>query len=554
MCWRRGPAVAAWLLPSSVGGQPAPWQLQLSSSSAPLAASSAQVSFSRSTAVGLHAQTPGTEVEDRKPAPGTRKTVLLLYPNEGSPGFAEVSHMGKALSGASPSWPEAAEQLATRVRWDLGEPQLAELTAMSLAQLCLEASSAADAPHFDLVLGVDLAEGPPELCAQTVRSLLSSATSRLFITSTAARSVGPYWQSLTSLSGVSGDDLADAGFLGLKAKLGGYTEAAKIQSDIVDLWHRRTAEEAVYAMLVLIDGVTQPLPAMADQKPVPNMESLTRAIDKCPDQFRGCFTSPRCLQSLACISQCGLADQSCSYTCIVSYSSDEFTQFSLCALQKQNLLNSQIERPTTPRAVPMESFRGAPLTHDVAEGVLVGHFDPGAGRRHGWLVAAGSNPAYEQFALQYQLWYKGSAKNTFWYHPTFLVEGLDGQKIWRARDYRVRRKDTPGMWDFSVVDNGIISEERWHLLGADADLKWSVLFYVGVARKAGLSYRGCLVLTRDGEMPGPDQAEAVAAAIGRAGMKLWELEATSNPPVDPANPPPLIAPESQPAAPLLVPA
>jgi len=175
-------------------------------------------------------------------------------------------------------------------------------------------------------------------------------------------------------------------------------------------------------------------------------------------------------------------------------------------------------------------------------------------RRHSWLVTAGSNPAYEQFALQYQLWYKGSGRGAFWYHPTFLVEALDGQKIWRARDYRVRRKEVPGMWEFSVLDNGIISEEKWHLLGCDSDLTWLVLFYVGAARKAGLTYRGCLVLTRDGELPGPEALPGVEAAVARAGMELWELEATSNPPVDPANPPPLIAPETQPAAPLLVPA
>ena len=70
-----------------------------------------------------------------------------------------------------------------------------------------------------------------------------------------------------------------------------------------------------------------------------------------------------------------------------------------------------------------------------------------------------------------------------------------------------------------------------------------VSFKVGVARKAGLSYRGCrvaqvltwvdsqgLVLTPEGAMPGPEHADAVAAAIARADMKPWELEATSNPP------------------------
>jgi len=217
------------------------------------------------------------------------------------------------------------------------------------------------------------------------------------------------------------------------------------------------------------------------------------------------------------------------------------------------MLNSKIQQPTTPKAEPLSIFRGAPLTHEIAEDILVGHYDPEHGHKHSWLVAAGSNPAYEQFALQYQLWYKGSARRSFWYHPTFLVEALDGQKIWRSRDYRVRRAGPPGLWDFSVLDNGIISEERWHLLGADDDLEWLVLFYLGAARKAGLSYRGCLVLTRDGQMPESEAAaQGVKAAVARAGMKPWELEATNNPAVDPSNPPPLIAPETQPASPLLL--
>ena len=47
--------------------------------------------------------------------------VLLLHPGEGSPGFAEVPHMGSALTGSSPGWSEAAEQLVKRVQWDLGD-------------------------------------------------------------------------------------------------------------------------------------------------------------------------------------------------------------------------------------------------------------------------------------------------------------------------------------------------------------------------------------------------------------------------------------------------
>lgn len=458
--------------------------------------------------------------------------------------------MGSALTGGKPSWAQAAQQLVQRVRWDLGN-EAVEFRSMSIAELCQANKSL----HLEFILGVDLEREPPEECQDKIHEMLSRASSRMFITSSKDRNTCSFWSSETKVSGAGEEELSNPGPFGLQATLGGYQEAVKVRNDVIDLWHRRTAEEAVYAILLLIDSAVTSLPSMAAQRPVPTSETIGRAIDRCQDAFRNCFTQPRCLQSLACLSQCGLADQSCSYRCIVSYQSQAFTDFSLCALQKQNLLNSQIERPQTPRAKPLETFRGQPMTHELAENILVGHFDPGNNHRHSWLVAAGSNPAYEQFALQYQLWYKGSGRNTFWYHPTFLVEALDGAKIWRTRDYRVRRKETPGLWDFSVVDNGIISEkllkERWHLLGADDDLQWIVLFYVGAARKAGLSYRGCLVLTPEGEMPGPEHAEAISAAIARADMKPWELEATSNPPVDPANPPPLIAPESQEPIPLL---
>ena len=99
------------------------------------------------------------------------------------------------------------------------------------------------------------------------------------------------------------------------------------------------------------------------------------------------------------------------------------------------------------------------------------------------------------------------------------------------------------------------------------------------------------MLTPEGEMPSPEHAEvsgrvksyarsscvpckAISSAIARADMRPWELEATSNPPaqalvsrvqtmpqpltslahsaeVDPANPPPLIAPATQEAVAIL---
>eukprot|EP00951_Prasinocladus_malaysianus_P045253 scaffold599224_cov37-Prasinocladus_malaysianus.AAC.1 len=41
-----------------------------------------------------------------------------------------------------------------------------------------------------------------------------------------------------------------------------------------------------------------------------------------------------------------------------------------------------------------------------------------------WRVVAGKNPAYDYFPCQYQLFYKGMAKDSMWYDPTqqhFLI-------------------------------------------------------------------------------------------------------------------------------------
>lgn len=442
--------------------------------------------------------------------------------------------------------------MAKRVRWDLNNE--VELHVMSVADLCERAGGdGADALEgFSLVFGIDLVAPPPPGCADALRVALLQSPNRFFTSSSPDRQVDSFWRGMTALSGASAEQLEDSGPFGLSATIGGYADVAKLSATVAELWHRQTAEEAIYAMLVLIDGAVGPLSAIQIQKPVPTSDTIGNAVGKCQEQFRNCFTQPKCLQSLQCLASCGMADQACSYTCIVSYQSKAFTEFTLCALQKNNLLNSQVERPTTPEASPIEVFRGSPITHDIAEDILVGHYDPEAGKEFGWLVAAGSNPAYEQFASQHQLWYRGAARGSFWYRPTFLVSALDGRKIWRTRDYRVRRAGGPGLWDFSVLDNGIISEERWHLLGVDDDLKWLVLFYVGAAKRAGIFYRGCLVLTPDGSMPTDEKdVAAVEKAVQGAGMRLWEFEMCTNPPLDPSNPPPLIAPKTQAASPLL---
>lgn len=75
---------------------------------------------------------------------------------------------------------------------------------------------------------------------------------------------------------------------------------------------------------------------------------------------------------------------------------------------------------------------------------------------------------------------------------------LYGDHVWRRRHYRVRRAKIPGHFFFSVIDNGVSSNENWRILDCADDLSWAVLYYCGAASRAGTNYRGSLIVTKDG--------------------------------------------------------
>jgi len=184
----------------------------------------------------------------------------------------------------------------------------------------------------------------------------------------------------------------------------------------------------------------------------------------------------------------------------------------------------------------MTSFRGKPLTHEVAQSLFVGWFDS-AGFKDGadklpfsWRVFAGKNPAYDYFPCQYQLFYPGKAKDSLWYQPVFKVQTLPkGEEVWRDRLYRVRRGSIPGRFDFSVLDNGVTSKEKWSILDCDDSLEWCAFYYNGAAARAGLRYNGAVLVSKTGEWPNDVQANSrLVEALKRAGIEKWELSTVNN--------------------------
>ncbi|KAH7861168.1 hypothetical protein Vadar_022506 [Vaccinium darrowii] len=226
-------------------------------------------------------------------------------------------------------------------------------------------------------------------------------------------------------------------------------------------------------------------------------------------------------KALQCLNQCSPVDQVCNYQCIASYESPNLEEFSLCVLQKHNCLELDAKIPTKPHVPPMVKFRGEDLCHETAEDLFVGWL---GSLDWSWRVVAGQNPAYDQFPCQYQLFYRGKAKGSFWYEPVFQVRTLgDGKLVWRRRKYRVKRGKIPGTFNFSVLDNGVVSNEFWTIVDVSDDLSWGLFHYHGAARVAGQSYTGAVLVSPDGEYPNERESMKLVSALDRCGIKEWEL-------------------------------
>ena len=65
------------------------------------------------------------------------------------------------------------------------------------------------------------------------------------------------------------------------------------------------------------------------------------------------------------------------------------------------------------------------------------------------------------------------------------METIDGRNVWCKRHYGVRNEEVPGTFRFSVLDNGVTSDEFWTIVGAAEDLSWVVFHYAGAAGAVG---------------------------------------------------------------------
>ena len=194
----------------------------------------------------------------------------------------------------------------------------------------------------------------------------------------------------------------------MEAKLVPWGQANKdlrLMEQVTGLFDRKNHLDLLFLHLLLVDASGVRVPAVDINQDL-NLGNVWCIASNCK-QLLECYKNDRCKLSLDCIDACGLNDQVCTYTCIRSYQNDQFQLLARCMLHKHNCLGNDAVRPELPEVLPMTHFRGEPLTHDVAEAIMQGHYGEGEGKNR---TAGSLSPArtpHDHFPCQYQIWYRG---------------------------------------------------------------------------------------------------------------------------------------------------
>ncbi|XP_058005475.1 uncharacterized protein LOC110647583 [Hevea brasiliensis] len=277
-------------------------------------------------------------------------------------------------------------------------------------------------------------------------------------------------------------------------------ESREVVKTVSEAWERHNTDDIRFCLLVIINAYIRPVPVLKNLRSK-GFSTLNCMVKNCGPQMLNCLLDPNCRKALQCLNNCSPVDQ------------------------KNNCLELDARIPEKPYVPPMVKFRGEDMCHETAEDLFVGWL---GSLDWSWRVVAGQNPAYDQFPCQFQLFYRGKAKGSFWYEPVFQVQTLEGKMVWRRRKYRVKRGKVPGTFYFSVLDNGVVSNEFWTIVDVSDDFSWGLFHYSGAARVAGQSYTGAVLVSPDGAYPNEKERNRVVAALDKCGIKEWELYTVDN--------------------------
>lgn len=458
--------------------------------------------------------------------------VVFLLPTEGD---AVQSKFGSNSPVLSPTLAEAAAQLARKSTWFAdglvktavvqvpvaGDSELEESLLSTDVLIALGLSSESDISYASRVFE-QRRQREPLLRKRQCQFGLDCTTSLPVF-------VGPF----------------DPNRLALESTLIPWSEVAtgsRLHDQMLALFEKWNSDEFVFGLMLFlnqfsgsqVDWVKHSIDTSWEKGPVRNAQEIYAMVSKCGDCISRCVQDDSCRECLDQLTAVDTRDQVASYRTIVSYESELLKEFSFCILQKNNIFNCDASIPEIPQVPVLSTFRGKPLTEDVAKSILVGHLDEpealdGSQRSNlSWLVACGANEAYDKFPSQHQLFYSAVRGRDLWYDPVFRVQTLNDETVWCKRHYKVRSGKIAGTFRFSVLDNGITSNEFWTIVAVADDLSWIVFHYAGAAGAVGQRYLGGLLCTPDGTLPGEDQLKEVWPALKSAGIEPWELFVVDN--------------------------
>eukprot|EP00584_Thalassiosira_punctigera_P003674 CAMPEP_0172535120 /NCGR_PEP_ID=MMETSP1067-20121228/7261_1 /TAXON_ID=265564 ORGANISM="Thalassiosira punctigera, Strain Tpunct2005C2" /NCGR_SAMPLE_ID=MMETSP1067 /ASSEMBLY_ACC=CAM_ASM_000444 /LENGTH=516 /DNA_ID=CAMNT_0013320019 /DNA_START=240 /DNA_END=1791 /DNA_ORIENTATION=+ len=475
--------------------------------------------------------TPGPEVDDKD----VIGTVAILVPSSSTE--QPPSEFGSKSPVPHPSYIEAAEQLARKIRhFSDGRVVVNVVTPPESGQdygndACLTSDAL-------LVLGL-ATPSDIQYLSRTFRKrrtskqrAASSSTCQFAINcggNNYAPIVGPYDEANPSII----DSIP-------------WTDAAsgkRIAVQMAELFDKHSTDEFALAVMLFFDRfsghnvpwVEHSIDVTWEKGPIKNAREIYAMISKCGPCIAKCLADENCKACITALDEIDTRDQVASYRTVVSFESELLRDFSLCILQKNNIFECDAAIPKLPVVTPLSEWRGKELTVDVARGVMIGHLEGVGEALEGskqldvsWKVTCGANVAYDQFPSQNQLFYPSAKGKDLWYDPVFRVETINGRNVWCKRHYRVRNGQVPGTFRFSVLDNGVTSDEFWTIVGAADDLSWVVFHYAGAAGAVGQRYLGGLLCTPDGQMPPTKDLDEIWKCLRSAEIEPWELFVVDN--------------------------
>lgn len=317
----------------------------------------------------------------------------------------------------------------------------------------------------------------------------------------------------------------------------------RLSTQMKDLFDKQTSDEFALAVMLFFNRFIDKIPWVQhsidvtwEKGVVTNAKEIYAMITKCGPCITKCLADENCKACITALDEIDTRDQVASYRTVVSYESELLRDFSLCILQKNNIFECSATIPKIPYVEPLGTFRGQEMTKDMARGIMIGHLE-GCGDAAlsgskeldvSWKVTCGANVAYDQFPSQNQLFYPSAKGDGLWYDPVFRVETIDKRNVWCKRHYRVRNEKAPGTFRFSVLDNGVTSDEFWTIVGCADDLSWVVFHYAGAAGAVGQRYLGGLLCTPDGTLPPATELEKIWEVLRSAEIEPWELFVVDN--------------------------